>query len=82
MGVQEAMDRMNVIELGLLKYKKCLSILLTAKLEELYGGPKEWPKNISPTDEENEETLRDVWNEAIKRAIDIVSEGELDANNE
>lgn len=66
----------KIVEEGLDKYRDALGMILVAKLEALYGGPREWPKGISPTSEEDHETLVDVWNEAVKKAIDIVMEGQ------
>ena len=62
----------NIIEGGLQKYANALEMILVGKLEEYYGGPKEWPNSISPTSEEDEEALIEVWNAAIEQAINIV----------
>jgi hypothetical protein len=66
------MTNTQIIENGMLKYKAILEQLLIEKLQQLYGGPAKWQTMMQNT-EEAEEFAVDIWNEAIKAAIDIVS---------
>lgn len=66
------LDTVSVIEGGLLKYKGLLKVILQNALENLFGGPREWPTGINPRDEDSEEQLVSVWNDAIDKAIEKV----------
>lgn len=41
-------------------------------LEDLYGGPAEWPRNTSPVTQEEEDLLVNVWNEAVEACLKVV----------
>jgi hypothetical protein len=66
------MDTSDIIKEGLAKYKMGIQAPLKGEMESLFGGPRNWPEGISPPDEDSENQLISVWNEAIFRCLELV----------
>lgn len=53
-------------------FARDLKRILADKLEDLKGGPKDWPNDIVPDDNNDEEDLINVWNAAVQACIDAI----------
>ena len=58
----------NIIQ----RYTAELKEILINEMACLMGGPKTWPNGINPQDEDSEDSLICVWNEAISRCVEVV----------
>jgi hypothetical protein len=45
---------------------------LVLDLENLYGGPRDWPKGICGHPSNDEDGAIEIWNAAVEACIEIV----------
>lgn len=64
----------KIIEEGLTKYLRMTLDRIIDRAENLYGGPKEWPKGICGHPDNDEDGAVEIWNTAISAVVEIIKE--------